>query len=40
VDREAEPAEDEGEQENEQDDAHMPVSFFLYGHAGREPATP
>jgi hypothetical protein len=40
VNREAEPAEDEGEQENEQDDAHMPVSFFLYGRRGPHPATP
>jgi hypothetical protein len=31
VNREAEPAENQGEQEDEQDDTHELISFFLYG---------
>jgi hypothetical protein len=41
VNREAESAENEGEQKNEQDDTHELISFFLYGrHPERDPSTP
>jgi hypothetical protein len=40
VNREAEPAENEGKQKNEQDDTHEPISFFLMASALTGPGYP
>jgi hypothetical protein len=41
VNREAEPAEDEGEQQDEQDDTHELISLLcVWPQPGRDPITP